>query len=112
MIFQGVEQMRRNIVEKLARGRRVEEIVARICRRCPDPSALGDLSQMVYTVLLTYDAEKVVDLWERGQLDFFIVRVVLNQYHSKHSPFYHLLREFGHLSSGEVTERNGGKTDA
>ena len=107
-----MEQMRKGIVEDLAKARRVEEIVARVCRPCPDTSSLADLSQMVYIVLLTYDAEKVVDLWERGQLDFFIVRVVLNQYRSKNSPFFHALREFGQRSAAEVTERNGGEADA
>jgi len=101
--------MRRNIVERLARAKRVEDIVARVCRNCPDTSALGDLSQMVYIVLLTYEAEKVVDLWERGQLNFFIARVVLNQYRSKNSPFYHALREFSQKGVCEVTERNGGE---
>lgn len=101
--------MRRNIVTELAQARRVEDIVGRICRPCPDASALSDLSQMVYIVLLTYDAEKVVDLWERGQLDFFIVRVVLNQFRSRNSPFYHALREFSRRGTEEVTERNGGQ---
>lgn len=104
--------MRRHIVETMAKERRVEEIVARVCRPCPDPSSLADLSQMVYIVLLTYEAAKVVDLWKRGQMDFFIVRVVLNQYRSETSPYYHALREFGHKAVAEVTERNGGSTDA
>ncbi len=90
----------------------MESIVARVCRPCADTSSLADLSQMVYIVLLTYDAAKVVDLWERGQMDFFIVRVVLNQFRSKNSPYFHALREFGHRATGEVTERNGGHTDA
>lgn len=101
--------MRRHIVETMAKERRVEKIVERICRPCADASSLEDLSQMVYIVLLTYEAAKVVDLWERGQMDFFIVRVVLNQYRSKNSPFYHALREFSQKGVCEVTERNGGE---
>lgn len=111
-IFKGVEQMRQQVVEGLARTQRVEQIVANICKPCADTASLADLSQMVYLVLLTYDAAKVVDLWERGQMDFFIVRVVLNQYRSKNSPYYHLFREFNARTAAEVTERIGGTTDA
>ena len=103
--------MRTRVVEQLARARRVEHIVANVCRPCADPSSLADLAQMVYLILLTYDAEKVVDLWERGQMDFFIVRVVINQYRSKNSPYYHTLREFSARTAAPVTERNGGTTD-
>lgn len=103
--------MRTRVVEQLARAKRVEQIVANVCRPCTDPSSLADLAQMVYLILLTYDAEKVVDLWERGQMDFFIVRVVINQYRSKNSPYYHTLREFSARTAAPVTERNGGTTD-
>lgn len=102
--------MRRGIVDRLARQHRVEQIISNVCRPCTDTTTLADLAQMVYLVLLTYDAEKVVDLWEKGQMDFFIVRVVLNQYRSKNSPYYHTLREFSARST-EVTERNGGTDD-
>lgn len=104
--------MRQRVVEGLARTQRVEQIVANICKPCADTASLADLSQMVYLVLLTYDAAKVVDLWERGQMDFFIVRVVLNQFRSKNSPYYHLFREFRARTAAEVTERIGGTTDA
>jgi len=106
-----VEKMRHGIVEQLAKAQRVERIIDNICRPCADTDSLADLAQMVYLVLLTYDAAKVVDLWEKGQMDFFIVRIVMNQYRSKNSPYYHTMREFNARTAAPVTERNGGSTD-
>lgn len=75
------------IVEKIARAQRVETFirnVARTSRLAPD---LQDLAQMVYVALLTYDEDKIVDLWESDAMDFFIARIILNQYRSRDSPW-------------------------
>lgn len=75
------------IVEKIARAQRVETFirnVARTSRLAPD---LQDLAQMVYIALLTYDEDKIVDLWESDAMDFFIARIILNQYRSRDSPW-------------------------
>lgn len=58
---------------------------------------LKDLSQMVYLALLEYDEAKIVDLWEHGQINFFIARIIINQYRSSNSPFYKLFRKFSAL---------------
>ena len=85
------------IVETLARERRVETLVQNIAHS-PLTDDLQDLAQMVYIVLLEYDDDKIADLWEQRQIDFFIVRVILNQYRSKHSPFHDLIRKTRELS--------------
>lgn len=79
------------IVERLARERRVETMVENISHTHLH-GALEDLSQMVYVALLTYDEAKIVDLWEKGQLGFFIARIILNQFRSSHSPWHDLFR--------------------
>ena len=55
---------------------------------------LEDLCQMVYLILLEYDETKLQDLWENDQINFFLARVILNQYRSTNSPFYALFRKF------------------
>lgn len=55
---------------------------------------LEDLCQMVYLILLEYDEAKLQDLWENDQINFFLARVILNQYRSTNSPFYALFRKF------------------
>ena len=82
---------RSEIVEQLARERRVEQI----CRntvKAPLTGELKDLCQMTYLALLEFDEDKVVDLWDKGQINFFIARVILNQWQSTHSPFYYAFR--------------------
>ena len=81
------------IIEQLARERRVETMLANIAKR-PVSGNLEDLCQMVYLILLEYDGAKIEDLWENGQINFFIARILLNQYKSSNSPFYKLFRKY------------------
>ena len=73
------------IIDQLARERRVETMLANIAKR-PVSGTLEDLCQMVYLILLEYDDAKIEDLWEHGQINFFIARILLNQYRSTNSP--------------------------
>lgn len=86
---------KREIVERLAREQRVEEIirnVARTSRLAPD---LQDLAQMVYLWVLDYDEDKIVDLWESDAIGFFLARIILNQYRSRDSPWRDLFHRHG-----------------
>lgn len=84
---------RSQIVAQIARERRVETMVENIAKS-PLTADLKDLSQMVYLALLEYDEAKIQDLWEHGQINFFIARIIINQYRSSNSPFYKLFRKF------------------
>ena len=84
---------RTEIVERLARERRVETRVENIARQ-PLDANLSDLAQMVYLILLEYDEDKLADLWEHGQMQFFIARIIINQYRSTSSPFYKQIRKY------------------
>ena len=81
------------IIDQLAREKRVETMLANIAKR-PVSGTLEDLCQMVYLILLEYDEGKIVDLWENGQINFFLARILLNQYRSTNSPFYKLFRKY------------------
>ena len=81
------------IIDQLAREKRVETMLANIAKR-PVSGTLEDLCQMVYLILLEYDGAKIEDLWENGQINFFIARILLNQYKSSNSPFYKLFRKY------------------
>ena len=84
---------RREIVEQLARERRVETMVENIAKQ-PLSAELKDLAQMVYVVLLEYDEDKLADLWNNGEVNFFIARIIINQYRSSSSPFFNLYRKY------------------
>lgn len=92
MIFVDVTN-RQTIIETLARERRVEALVENIAHH-PLTDDLKDLCQMVYLILLEYDETKLLDLWENEQMNFFLARVIINQYRSHNSPFYAIFRKF------------------
>lgn len=81
------------IADRLARERVVERLVCNIARTRLS-SDLADLCQMVYLIILEYDEEKIVDLWENGEMNFFLARVILNQFHSVKSPYHALFRRW------------------
>ena len=90
MIFIDVDKM--TIIETLAKERRVEALVENIAHHSLTAD-LKDLSQMVYLVLLEYDEAKLLDLWENEQINFFLARIIINQYRSSNSPFHTIFRK-------------------
>lgn len=81
------------IIETLARERRVEAMVENIAHHSLTAD-LKDLCQMVYLILLEYDEAKLQDLWENDQINFFLARIIINQYRSSNSPFHAMFRKF------------------
>ena len=92
MIFIDVTD-KETIIETLAKNRRVEALVENIAHHSLTAD-LKDLCQMVYLILLEYDESKLQDLWENDQINFFIARIVLNQYRSSNSPFHAIFRKY------------------
>ena len=74
-------------------------MVESICHHALTPD-LKDLCQMVYLILLEYDEEKIIDLWENNEINFFLARIIINQYRSTRSPFHTLFRKFQERSVG------------
>lgn len=75
-----------DIVDEIARDRLVEKIVFRINRN-ESESDLKDLCQDIYIELLR-KGDKLVDLYNNNQLNFYIARMVLNNICSSTSPYY------------------------
>lgn len=90
-----IEEKFQQAVKEIAEARRVEDIVSHIShRREPLPDDLKDLCQEVYLILLDYPKDKVVDMWECGDIDYFIVNVVMKQLRSDTSAFYYKYRKY------------------
>ena len=92
MIFIDVTD-KKTIIETLAKDRRVEALVENIAHHSLTAD-LKDLCQMAYLILLEYDESKLQDLWENEQINFFIARIILNQYRSSNSPFHAIFRKY------------------
>lgn len=81
-----------NVIEEIAKRKEVEAICANIGIEGTD---LEDLSQMIYLMLLEYqDQERLVDMYARGELRFFIARMLTNNYFSITSPWYQVYRKY------------------
>jgi len=85
------------VVEILAQEQRVERLVRVICK--VTSPILADLAQVIYLALLEYDNDKVVELYEKEQINFFLVRIIKNQWMSSTSPFYRIYRKFSRQSN-------------
>ena len=69
-------------------------------------SEYNDLVQDILMELL--NQEKIVDLYKKGQLRYYVMRIVRNNLQSCTSRFYYKYRRFSLLNSGpEILENYG-----
>lgn len=86
------EMTRAQIVEQIAREGQVEALICNIAHSALTDD-LKDLAQMIYLVLLEYDEDKIIDLWEHKQMRYFICRIIINQTRTSHSPWHDTFRK-------------------
>ena len=98
------------IVNEIAKGKMVEQMVQNIAHQSLS-SDLKDLSQMVYLILLEYDEQKLQDLWSNNQMNFFLARIIINQFRSSNSPFHMIYRKFQLMVDKEISVTNDKTTD-
>ena len=87
------------IAATLARERRVETMVKNIAHAHSLSQDLRDLCQMVYLLILTYDPDKIVDLWENDQINFFLARIIRTNLFSPRSPYAAQITRFRNRSN-------------
>lgn len=85
---------RNGIVEALGRQRRVEGFVQYYARGVPVADQ-EDLAQIVYLALLKMDEDKLRDLWETGDIDFYLRRIIRTQLYGRRTDFDRDCRRFG-----------------
>lgn len=91
------------IIEELAKNRTVETIIQNITKSEDD--TLNDLSQMLYEDLLLKDDDKIIQLYNDNQLQYFITRMVLNSIKSKTSRYYYLFARHNDIYEEITNER-------
>lgn len=55
---------------------------------------IDDLEQEVYMILLDYDKDKIIEMYNKKQLNYFCVGIIRRQYNSKTSPFYKKYKKY------------------
>lgn len=96
MIMSTLELRKYEIIENLAKERLVEKFIANAAKTTAPE--LDDLAQDIYLILLQMDDNKLVTLFDKGDLSFWVARIIMNQYFSNTSPFYTKYKKFQHLS--------------
>lgn len=80
------------VIAWMARNRVVEEMIHNTAKGSENP-AYDDLAQMIYLSLLEKDDEKIKAMYEKGELRWFIARMVTNNMRSTTSPFWYRYRK-------------------
>lgn len=75
-----------NIIDEISKNKLVEEIVYNIGDRGDED--LKDLIQDIYINLLEKEDSLIENLYSTNKLKFYIVKMVVNNIHSKNSPYY------------------------
>ena len=74
------------IIDEISKNKIVEEIAYNIGSK--DDEDLKDLVQDIYINLLEKEDGLIETLYNTNQLKFYIVKMVVNNIHSKNSPYY------------------------
>ena len=96
------------VVELVAKEAWVEECI-KVVTGGVWRSEYSDLVQDVLIELL--NQEKIISLYQRGQLKFYIMRVVRNNLQSCTSRFYYKYRRFSLLNQGDKSLENYGQEE-
>ena len=96
------------VVERVAKEGWVEECIKTVSGGVWR-SEYSDLTQDVLIELL--NQEKIVDLYKKGQLKFYIMRVVRNNIQSATSRFYYRYRRFSLLNQGDKALESYGQKE-
>ena len=92
------------IVDELSKNNTVEKIVFKLLPSSRNPfDCPEDLIQDIYLILLNSDENLIVALYNKGELGFYILRVVRNQLLSKNSKYYYTYIKLG-AQSDDLTQ--------
>lgn len=80
------------MIDQLYNDKRIDEACKKIAK---GNDLWQDLKQELFVVLCEYDQSKIKEIIEKKQIMYFIVRILLNFYNSKTSPFY---KKFKHIN--------------
>lgn len=92
------------VVDIIAREHLVERIVNKLLSSSKNPfDCSEDLIQDVYLLLIEKSDKLIVDLYERGELGYYILKVVRNQLLSVNSKYYYTYIKLG-ANSDDITQ--------
>ena len=92
------------VINIIAREHLVERIVNKLLSSSKNPfDCPEDLIQDVYLLLLEKDDKLIIDLYNKGELGFYLLRIAKNQLLSANSPYYYKYIKF-RAQSDDISE--------
>ena len=92
------------IIDELSRTNTVEKIIYKLLPTsknqfdCPD-----DLIQDIYVLLLEKDDKLIIDLYNKGELGYYLLKIARNQLLSVNSKYYYTYIKLG-ANSDDISE--------
>ena len=83
----------KEIINELARNKVIERLVANISPEDNSPDT-SDLSQLIYLTLLEKPNSLIEDLYSKGELIFYVIRIITKNIYSTTSPYYRTIKKF------------------
>lgn len=77
------------IINEWARQRKIETLLESLDTKGENPQDLEELCQDLYIVLLEEDENKIERLYEKNQIDYYLLRLLKNNLYSKTSRYYY-----------------------
>lgn len=82
------------IINEIANNGLVEEIIQGVSySKFENTENLKDLTQDIYLQLVQMRTDKLNELYDKGQLRYWIARIVVNSIHSKTSPYFYTYKK-------------------
>ena len=77
------------IIDELSRSNTVEKIIYKLLSSSKNPfDCPEDLIQDIYLLLLQKDDDLIVNLYNKGEIGFYLLKIARNQLLSANSPYY------------------------
>ena len=93
-----------DVLDIIAKEHLVDRIVTKLLSSSKNPfDCPEDLIQDVYLLLLQKDEDLIVNLYNKGEIGYYILKVVRNQLLSKNSPYYQKYIRF-QSNSDDITQ--------
>ena len=93
-----------DVLDIIAREHLVDRIVNKLLSSSKNPfDCPEDLIQDIYLLLLQKDEDLIVNLYNKGELGFYLLKVARNQLLSTNSPYYTKYIKF-RANSDDITQ--------
>ena len=92
------------VVDIIAKEHLVERIVNKLLSSSKNPfDCPEDLIQDVYLLLLQKDDKLIIDLYNKGELGYYLLKIAKNQLLSANSPYFYKYIKF-RVQSDDISE--------